>query len=96
VGLDRRLEPIDGSTALNETHGVQHGLLVADVLHLFVVRQPAAKVVVERGLAALADGRHGGAHLGERANEELLIDGKTGLDEDDVHGQGSRRAKSCS
>jgi hypothetical protein len=64
----------------------QHLLLVADVGDLLVVGQPALEVVVERGLAALADRADRRADLGQRADELLLVGGEPRLDEDDVHG----------
>jgi hypothetical protein len=89
VRLDRRLEPIDGPLALDPAHRLQHGGLVGHVADRLVVREPVLEIVVERFLRALTDRGDGRADLGERLDEQLLVAGKSRLDEYDVHGQPS-------
>ena len=86
MGFDRSLKPVHPDFGLNEAHGALDFADVGDVADLLVVREPVTQLRIERLFGPLADAADAGANGVQCANELTLVLGKTGFEEDDVHG----------
>ena len=85
VRFDRSLEAIHGPPPMDLVHGVREGALVAHGADLLVAGEPPVQVGAERLERGFAHRGHLGADFVQTAHEVLLVSGKQGFDEHDVH-----------
>src|SRR5262249_33880872 len=82
----------DPGACLRAAHGAEQRLLVRDGRDALVLPQPVLELVVELLERPLADAADARADRVQGAHELALVLREGGLDEDDVHGSGFRRA----
>ena len=85
MGFDRGLEAIHGPSAVDFVDGVRERALVAHGADLLVAGEPPVQVGTQRLRRGFAHRGHLGADFAQAAHEVLLVSGKQGFDEYDVH-----------